>query len=60
MGEFVLYHICAVPHIDSTLFLKSFRRFVGRRDCPFVMISDNGKNFISNKTVEFVNGLGVD
>ena len=24
------------------------------------MISDNGRNFVSNETVEFVNGLGVD
>ena len=35
-----------VPHIDSSLFIKSFRRFVSRRDCPSVMIIDNGRNFV--------------
>ena len=49
-----------VPHIDSTSFIKSFRQFVSRPGCPSVMISGNGGNFVSNKTVEFVNGLGVD
>ena len=33
---------------------------VSRRDCSSVMISDNGRNFVTNETVEFVNGLGVD
>ena len=49
-----------VPHIHSSSLIKSFRRFVSRRGCPSVMISDNGRNFVSNETVEFVNGLGVD
>ena len=49
-----------VPHINSTSFIKSFRRFISRRGCPSVMISDNGRNFVSNETVEFVNGLGVN
>ena len=49
-----------VPHIDSSSFIKSFRRFVSRRVCVSVMISDNGRNFVSNETVGFVNGLGVD
>ena len=33
---------------------------VSRRGCLSVMISDNGRNFKTNKTVEFVNGQGVD
>ena len=49
-----------VPHIDSTSFIISFRQFLSRRGCAYVMISDNGKNFVSKKTVKFVNGLGVD
>ena len=49
-----------VPHIDSTSFIKSFRRFISRRGGPSVIISDNGRNFVSNEKVEFVNGLGVD
>ena len=54
-----LCHIDVVPHIDSRRFV-SFRPFVSRRGCPSVVISDNGRNFVSNETAEFVNGLGVD
>ena len=54
----VILHV--VPHIDSSSFIKNFRVFASRRGCPSVMISDNGRNFVSNETVEFVNGLGVD
>ena len=50
----------AVPHIDSTSLIKSYRRLVSRRGCPSVTISDNSRNFVSNETVEFVNGLGVN
>ena len=49
-----------VPHTDSTSFLKSFRRFASRRGCPSVMISHNGRNFVSNETAVFLNGSGVD
>ena len=35
-----------VPHIDSTLFIKSFKQFVSRQSCPSVMILDNGRNFV--------------
>ena len=48
-----------VSHIDLIAFIKSLRRFVSRRGCPSVMISGNGRNFVSNETVESVNGLGV-
>ena len=50
----------AVLHIDWTSFVKSFRQFVSRQGCPSVMIWDNDRNFMSNETVEFVSGLGVD
>ena len=49
-----------VPHLDSASFIKSFRRFICRRGCPSFVISDNGCNFVSKDTVEFVNGLGVE
>ena len=52
--------LVVVPHTDSSSFIKSFRRFVSRRGCPSVTISDNGRNFVSNEIVEFMNGLGVD
>ena len=40
-----------VPHIDSSSFIKSFRQFVNRRGYPSVMISEHGRNFVSNETV---------
>ena len=49
-----------VPHIDPNSFIKGFRRFVSRRCCLSVMISDNSRNFVSDETVEFVNVLGID
>ena len=49
-----------VPHVVSGSFIKSFRRFVSRRGCPSVMIIHNGRNFVSNETVEFVSGLSVN
>ena len=47
-------------HINSTPLIKSFRQFVSRRGCPSVLISGNGRNFVSTETGQFVNGLGVD
>ena len=47
-------------HINSTPLIKSFRQFVRRRGCPSVLISDNGRNFVSTETGQLVNGLGVD
>ena len=55
VGQFETLYACAgarevildvVPHIDSTLFIKSFRQFVSRQGCPSVMILDNGRNFV--------------
>ena len=51
---------CTSPYDDSTSLIKSYRRLVSRRGCPSVTISDNSRNFVSNETVEFVNGLGVN
>lgn len=47
-------------HINSTPLIKSFRQFVRRRGCPSVLISDNGRNFMSTETGQLVNELGVD
>ena len=34
-------------------FIQSLRRFIARRGCPALMISDNGSSFIANGTREF-------
>ena len=49
-----------VPRPDSESFIRSFRRFVARRGCPDNMISDNGKNFISRDTQEFISKLQIE
>ena len=38
------------PHMDAHSFIRSFRRFLARRGCPSNVISDNGKNFVSEQT----------
>ena len=38
-----------VPRPDSTSFINSFCRMIARRRCPNNIISDNGKNFISDE-----------
>ena len=48
-----------VPKIDSNSFIKSFRRFISRRGCPSIVISDGGKNFTSTESQEFISNLGV-
>ena len=38
-----------VPRPDSTSFINSFCRMIARRRCPNNVISDNGKNFLSDE-----------
>ena len=38
-------HFDLVPDLTATAFLRSFRRFTGRRERPSVVVSDNGKIF---------------
>ena len=49
-----------VPRPNSTSFINSFRRMIARRGCPNNMISDNGKNFISDETQSFASNLGIN
>ena len=35
-------------------FIQSFRRFIARRGCPSIMISDNDASFTSDETQKFV------
>ena len=52
----LLLHL--VPRPNSTSFINSFRRMITRKGCPNNIISDNGKNFISDETQSFATNLG--
>ena len=54
----VLFDI--VPFISAKAFIHSFRRFISRRGVPVHVISDNGTNFVSKETQNFVQNLGVN
>ena len=49
-----------IPHLDSDSFIRSFRRFIARRGCPSNVMSDGGRNVVSNQTQTLVHILGVD
>ena len=43
-----------VRNTSSAAFLDSFRRFISRRGCPSVIISDNSSPFIAKDTQDFI------
>lgn len=48
-------HLELASDMSAETFLRLFRRFVGRRSCPSLIISDNGSNFRATET--FVRGF---
>ena len=48
------------PRPNPTSFINSFRRIIARRGFPNNIISDNGKNFISDETQSFATNLGIN
>ena len=60
--SFVALYTCAstrgivldlVKDASVTAFVHSFRRFICRRGCPQIMLSDNGRNFVAAETQQF-------
>ena len=49
-----------IPGMDAPAIIRSIRRFISRRGCPSNVISDNGKNFISQETGEFITNIGIE
>ena len=43
-----------VPNMNSASFIRSFKRFSSRYGCPDNVISDNGSNFVSADSRNFV------
>ena len=48
-----------IPSLSAESFIRSFRRFISRRGCPDSIISDNGKNFVSKGSQNFISNLNV-
>ena len=66
---YVIIYTCAatravildvVHSCTAKSFLQSFRRFIARRGCPALMISDNGAQFIAEETKEFASNHMID
>ena len=45
---------------NSTSFINSFRRMIARRGYPNNIISDNGRNFISDESQSFATNQGIN
>ena len=43
-----------VPKMNSASFIRSFKRFISCFGCPDNVISDNGSNFVSDDSRNFV------
>ena len=42
-----------VSAADTPTFIQCFRRFIARRGCPSIVISDNGPSFVADETQKF-------
>ena len=47
-------HLNLVPELSSKVFLRSFKRFVGRRGIPTEVLSDNAKTFKSVEVHDYI------
>ena len=47
------------PSLSAESFIRSFRRFISRSGCLDNIISDNGKNFVSKDSQNFISNLNV-
>ena len=66
---YVVLYTCAATRavilevVNSTNtknFLQCFRRFISRRGCPALILSDNGSSFVSRETQEFAANHFID
>ena len=48
-----------VPDASAETFINSLSKFISRRGCPQIMLSDNGSPFIADITQNFVAGKNV-
>ena len=49
-----------VSNANTDNFLSSFTRFLSRRGCPSLMVSDHGSVFAADATQEFVSDRGIN
>ena len=48
-----------VSNANTDNFLNSFKRFLSRRGCPSLMLSDNGSVFVADATQQFAADRGI-
>ena len=52
-------HLDLVPDASTTAFIRCFKRFIGRRGIPSLVLSDNAKTFKSAELKNFVTSRGM-
>ena len=52
-------HLELGPDLNSSSFIRSLSRFIGRRGLPALLISDNGKTFTDSAVQRFVNSKNI-
>lgn len=52
-------HLELVPDLSKHSFIRAFKRFVGRRGTPSLVISDNAKTFRSSSVKRFMSSCGI-
>ena len=53
-------HLEIVPDLSSSACIRALRRFIARRGCPKLIISDNAKTFKAEETRNFLRDRGVN
>ena len=48
-----MLHLELTPDLTTAAYLRSHRRFIARRGCPSLMVSDNGKTFKGQELKKF-------
>ena len=49
-----------VPNMNSAFFIRWFKQFILRYSCPANVILDNGSNFVSDDSSNFVASRFID
>ena len=52
-------HLKLAPNLTAKSFIRAFKRFIGWRGVPCLVISENGKTFRDSKVKNFVTSMRV-
>ena len=53
-------HLELTPDLSAEALTRSLRRFISRRSCPNLIISDNAKTFSAQSVKDFLTDRGID